>query len=164
MSGLYEGDLIRPLGLVTLYFAYAEAEIDMLIDALPSSEAYDDKKRQWSVGRKLAYAQKLTKQMHAESLNGLKAILNEAKVHFERRNAIIHSSIFAGGRMVSNRKTVPNQQISANELNQLAELIWSCKEQISMFRCRHIPPLLAETEKATAPNPSFKRDTLKRAP
>ncbi|EUJ10567.1 hypothetical protein Meth11DRAFT_1392 [Methylophilaceae bacterium 11] len=148
MSGLYEGDLIRPLGLVTLYFAYAEAEIDMLIDTLPSIDPYDNKKRQWNVGRKLIYAQKLTKQMHSESLIGLNEILNEAKMHFERRNVVIHSCIFAGGRMVSNRKNAPNQQISASELNQLAESIWACKEQINMYRCRHIPPLLAESENA----------------
>lgn len=164
MNGLYEGDLIRPLGLVTLYFAYAEAEIDMLIEALPSSNPYDDKKRQWNVGRKLVYAQTLTKQINAESLSGLIASLNEAKALCERRNTIIHSSIFSGGRMVSNRKSIPNQQISANDLNQLAELIWACKEQISMYRCRHIPLLLAVTENSIVPNPSFKRDTLKSAP
>ena len=27
MSGAFEGDLIRPLGLVTLYFGYAEAQV-----------------------------------------------------------------------------------------------------------------------------------------
>lgn len=152
MNGLYEGDLIRPLGLVTLYFAYAEAEIDMLIEALPSSDPYDDKKRKWNVGRKLAYAQKLTKQMHSESLNGLKAALSEARALYERRNIIIHSSIFAGGRMVSNRKSIPNQQISANDLNRLAELIWLFKEKISMYRSRHIAFLLANTENGKVPN------------
>jgi hypothetical protein len=142
LSELYEGDLIRPLGLVTLYFAYAEAEIDMLIDELPSTDAYDDKKRQWNVGRKLDYAQKLTKKIHAESLNGLEFILRDARMLFAQRNSIVHSSIFAGGRMVSNRKSVPNQQISATELNLLAESIWACKEQINMFRCKHLRPLL----------------------
>ena len=150
MSELSEGDLIRPLGLVTLYFAYAEAEIDTLIDALPSNEVYDDKKRQWTVGRKLIYAQKLAKQIQAERLNGLKVTLNEAKVLFERRNTIVHSCIFSGGRMVSNRKTVPNQQISIDQLNQLAENIWACKEQINMHRCKHVLPLLAEMKKRIA--------------
>jgi hypothetical protein len=141
MSELSEGDFIRPLGLVTLYFAYAEAEIDMLIDALSSSEVYDDKKRQWNVGRKLVYAQKLVKQIQAERLSGLKVALNEAKVLFERRNTIIHSSIFAGGRMVSTRRNIPNQQISVKELNQLADQIWACKELIWMHRCKHVPTI-----------------------
>jgi hypothetical protein len=35
MVGAFEGDLIRPLGLVTLYAAYAEGEIDELLGALP---------------------------------------------------------------------------------------------------------------------------------
>ena len=30
----YEGDLIRPLGLVTLYFGYAKCEIDAFLQRL----------------------------------------------------------------------------------------------------------------------------------
>lgn len=34
MSSYFEGDLIRPLGLVTLYFGYAEAQVNTLIEML----------------------------------------------------------------------------------------------------------------------------------
>ncbi len=45
MSAAYDGDLIRLIRVsAALYFAYAEAEIDTLIDALPSNEVYDDQK------------------------------------------------------------------------------------------------------------------------
>jgi hypothetical protein len=33
MNVSLEGDLIRPLGLVTLYFGYAEFEVDALLGA-----------------------------------------------------------------------------------------------------------------------------------
>lgn len=143
---MYEGDLIRPLGLVTLNFAYAEAELDTLLETLPSSEPYNDVKRQWPVGQKLSYAQRLIRDLHAESLGGLSETVKQARNLFERRNALVHSSIFAGGRMISNRKSVPNQQVSPGELVQLAELIFTWKENIFMYRCRHLLPLLAGTK------------------
>jgi hypothetical protein len=34
MSGYFEGDLIRPLGLVTLHFRYAEAQVNWLLGKL----------------------------------------------------------------------------------------------------------------------------------
>ena len=147
MSGIYEGDLIRPLGLVTLYFAYAESELDMLIETLLSGEPYNDKNRQWPVGKKLNYTQKLVSKLNAESLGGLKATLKEARSLFERRNVLVHSSIFEGGRIVSNRKNITVQQVSENDLLQLAELIFTCKEHINMHRCRYLMPLLAVKEK-----------------
>lgn len=52
MTEIYEGDLIRPLGLVTLYFAYAEAELDLLLEQLESIEP--SKKPLHTVGSKLA--------------------------------------------------------------------------------------------------------------
>ena len=142
MGELYEGDLIRPLGLVTLYFAYAEAELDELIETLLSRELYDDKKRRLPVGRKIHYAKKLIKALHADSLDVLTEKLNEALKLFERRNSIIHSCIFSGGRMVSNRKSVQNQLITGAELTQLAEDIFRCKDHINMLRWKFLAPLL----------------------
>ena len=143
MSGAFEGDLIRPLGLVTLYAAYAEGEIDELLDALPAREPFDETKRQWPVGRKLAYAQRLVGQLKAESVAGLIATLKEARVLFERRNALVHGRIYGEGRLVSNRPNVPNKRVSPEELVELAERIFSCKEHINMHRQRHLLPLLA---------------------
>jgi hypothetical protein len=146
VSELYEGDLIRPLGLVTLHFAYAEAELDLLLEALSSSEPYDDRKRQWPVGRKLNYAQRLIRRLQVDSLAGLIAVLRDARALFERRNALVHSSIFTGGRMVSNRQSVANQYVSGAELTQLAEQIFSWKEQLYAQRSRQLMPLLATGE------------------
>ena len=148
MTGAFEGDLIRPLGLVTLNFAYAEGEIDELLSVLPAQEPYDDAKRQWPVGRKLGYAQELVQQLNANSLSGLSATLKEAKPLFERRNTLIHSQIFSGGHVVSNRKGAEPQQVSPEELVQLAEQIFSWKEHLNMHRWRHLMPLLAAPDDA----------------
>lgn len=143
MSDIFEGDLIRPLGLVTLYFAYAEGELDELLEALVVPEPFDDVKRQWPVGRKLSYAQELVVKLRAQELAALSATLDEARALFERRNTIVHSRIFAGGRVVSNRRSVPETRVTPNELTELAELIFACKERIHMHRCKYLQPLLA---------------------
>ena len=143
---IFEGDLIRPLGLVTLYAAYAEYEIDELILVLPSKQKFDEIKQQWPVGKKLAYAQKLVNRLKTESLSGLNVSLKEAGELFKRRNTLVHGCIFAGGRLVSNRRSTPVQWITPDELNELAERIFTCKEYICMYRNRHLLPLLETLE------------------
>lgn len=53
MNVSFEGDLIRPLGLVTLYFGYAEFEVDALFDALVGGGLAVDMSRNASLGQKL---------------------------------------------------------------------------------------------------------------
>ena len=143
MDGAFEGDLIRPLGLVTLYAAYAESEVDELLSVLPGLGPFDDVKRQWPVGRKLAYAQKLVRKLKASDLSGLQASLENAEALFKQRNELVHGRIFSGGRLVSNRTNAQVQHVSAADIVGLAERIYSCKEQLWMHRCRHLLPLLS---------------------
>ena len=142
MSGAFDGDLIRPLGVVTLYCAYAEGEIDELLSALSSLEPFDDAKRQWTVGQKLTHAEHLIERLQCNELDGLLETLVDARRLFERRNALIHGRLYAGGRLVSNRAGVPDRRVTPEELNEFAELVFSCKERIFMHRCRHLPAAL----------------------
>jgi len=70
VSGAFDGDLIRPLGLVSLYCAYAEGEIDELLFALSAVEVFDDAKRQWTVGQKLTHAEKSLLRLQRQELSG----------------------------------------------------------------------------------------------
>jgi hypothetical protein len=142
VSESYEGDLIRPLGLVTLYAAYAEGEIDELLSALPSGTPFDAQKRQWPVGQKLSHALKLVRQLKSDRLAGLTSSLKEAQTLFSKRNALVHSQIFAGGRVVSNRPDATIQKVAPEDLVQLAEQISACKEQLWMHRCRNLIPMI----------------------
>ena len=143
MAGAFEGDLVRPLGLVTLYCAYAEGEIDQLLSVLPAPEPFDEAKRQWQVGRKLTFAQRLVRRLKASDLSGLQTMLEDAKALFKQRNELVHGRLFSGGRLVSNRTNVPVQQVSAEEIVGLAERLFTWKEQLWMHRCRHLLPLLS---------------------
>ena len=142
MTGSYEGDLIRPLGLLTLYAAYAEGEIDELLSALPSETPFDALRRKWPVGRKLSYALKLVRKLKSDQLAGLTAALREAQSLFSKRNSLVHSQIFAVGRVVSNRPNASIRKVAVDDLVQLAEQIFACKEQLWLHRSRYLLPML----------------------
>ena len=141
MSDIFERDLIRPLGLVTLYFAYAEGELDELLDVLSLSQPLDATERQRPVGQKLRHAQQLLRGFGAKELAPLDALLEEARQLFDRRNTIVHGRLYAGGRLVSNRRDVPTR-VTPKELTELAELLFACKERIFANRCKYVQPLI----------------------
>ena len=142
MYAAFEGDLVRPLGFVTLYSAYAEGELDDLIGSLPAVEAYDDNKRRWAIGKKLSYALKLVKKLRSPTLAELEALLKEAPGLFSRRNELVHGRLFSGGRLVSNRQSKPEQRISEAGIVRLAEDIFDWKERLWACRHRQLVPLL----------------------
>jgi hypothetical protein len=142
VSGSFDDDLIRPFGLVTLYCAYAEGEIDELLSALSGLEPFDDAKRQLPVGQKLIHAEKLIQRLQRQELVGLLNALADARRLFERRNSLIHGRLYAGGRLVSNRADVPERRVTGQELSEFAELVFTCKEQMWMTRSRRLLPLL----------------------
>ena len=144
MSGAFEGDLIRPLGLVTLYFAYAEYELDLFLQHLSPIEPFAEAERQWQVGRKLALAESLVQRLHHDGGPGQADLFAEARGLFDLRNRLVHSCVFAGGRVVSSRPGVPEWRTSPRELEELAERIFAWKERLHVYRYRAIEPLLSK--------------------
>jgi len=142
MYGAYEGDLVRPLGFVTLHSAYAEGELDDLIATLPADRPYDDKKRGWPVGAKVSYALRLVMGLRSHELEELRNILDEAKELFSRRNKLVHGRLFAGGRLVSNRLASADRRISQDDIVRLAEDLFNWKERLWVCRYRKLIPLL----------------------
>jgi hypothetical protein len=93
-----EGDLIRPLGLVTLYFGYAEFEVDALLDALVGVGLSVGMPRNASLGHKLAVVREVLSRQKIAEASQLIAIVDEVRPLIELRNILVHSSIVAGGR------------------------------------------------------------------
>ena len=148
MNALFEGDLIRPLGLVTLNFAYAEAELDELLADLLGTEPHQESSVQWPVGQKLAHAQSLVERLNAPELSELASTLMKGRVLIEQRNALVHGSIFAGGRVRSTRPGVPEQRVTPEQLTELADSIFTWKEHIHVHRHKHVRIILALRRKA----------------
>ena len=146
MSGTYEGDIIRPLGLVTLYSGYAELEIDSLLESLLGFGKLDDQVLRWPVGRKLVKAREIIDSLCSEKLNELRQKLDEAIALFDRRNALVHGAIFGGTSVVKSRVSGREQLVSPDALTSLAKEIFSVKEHINANRQRILEPILASIQ------------------
>jgi hypothetical protein len=148
VSGSFEGDIVRPLGLVTLYFGYAETEIDELLESLSVLDPFEESMRQRSVGRKLSHAQNLLDRVRSDELADLKQILHEAAVLFDRRNSLVHNAIYTGTQTVSSRTSGLEQRVTPEALTNLAHEIFSCKEHINAKRQRVLTPMLIALRKS----------------
>ena len=99
MNVSFEGDLIRPLGLVTLHFGYAEFEVDALLNSLVGIGLAVDRVRNASLGQKLAAVRDVLSRQKIAEADELMKIVDEGRPLIELRNTLVHSSIVAGGRV-----------------------------------------------------------------
>jgi hypothetical protein len=142
----FEGDLIRPLGLVTLYFGYAEFEVDALLDALIGVGQAVDKPRNASLGYKLAVVREVLSRQKIAEAGQLIAIVDEVRPLMELRNTLVHSSIVAGGCVRPSDRARPDIIITPEQLTQLAEAIFTWKERLSVARQLQLLPALQRME------------------
>lgn len=142
MNVSFEGDLIRPLGLVTLYFGYAEFEVDALLKALESAGLPTDISSTTPLGRKLAAARDVLSRRQIPEAIQLISIIDEAKSMIELRNLLVHSSIVAGGRVTPSDKAQPEITVTPDQLVRLADAIFTWKERLSIARQQKLMPAL----------------------
>ena len=142
----FEGDLIRPLGLVTLYFGYAEFEVDALLDALVGIGLAEGTPRNASLGQKLAVVRGVLSRQTIAEAGQLIAIVDEVRPLIELRNTLVHSSIVAGGFVRPSDKTRPDIIVTPEQLTQLAEAIFTWKECLSVARQLQLMPALQRME------------------
>jgi hypothetical protein len=145
VNSTFEGDLIRPQGLVTLYCGYAERELYELLEALSPVKSLTDRQRRRTVGQKLAQAQKWIHQLgHDDLLAGLRDAVAEGRRLFERRNSLIHGCLYAEGRLVSSRDAVAEERVTAEDLTRFAESVFAWKERIWLYRQTDLQNALLE--------------------
>ena len=142
MNVSLEGDLIRPLGLVTLYFGYAEFEVDALLDALIGVGQAVDRPRNASLGQKLAAVSDVLSRQRIAEAGELIAIVDEVRPLIDLRNTLVHSSIVAGGRVRPSDKTRSDITVTPEQLTKLADTIFTWKERLSATRQLRLMPAL----------------------
>jgi hypothetical protein len=142
----FEGDLIRPLGLVTLYFGYAEFEVDALLDALVGIGLAVDRPRNASLGQKLATVRDVLSRQKIAEAGELIAIVDEGRPLIELRNTLVHSSIVAGGRVRPSDRARSDMTVTPEQLTQLADAIFNWKERLSATRQLQLMPALQRME------------------
>ena len=146
MNVSFEGDLILPLGLVTLYFGYAEFEVDALLDALVGVGLAVAIPRIASLGQKLAVVREVLSRRKLAEAGELIAIVDEGRPLIELRNTLVHSSIVAGGRVRPSDKARSDMTVTPEQLTQLADAIFTWKERLSATRQLRLMPALQRTE------------------
>jgi hypothetical protein len=142
----FEGDLIRPLGLVTLYFGYAEFEVDALLDALVGVGLAVDMSKNASLGQKLAVVREVLSRQKIAEATQLIAIVDEGRPLIELRNILVHSTIVAGGRVRPSDKARSDMTVTPEQLTQLADTIFTWKERLSVTRQLQLMPALQRIE------------------
>lgn len=142
--GAYDGDLVRPLGFVTLYFAYAEGQLDEVLEALMKASGSRGPDVQ-SFGTKVGAALQLVATVGMEKLPEMATVLQEVRPIVAARNELVHGQLSnagqLGGRLVSRAGT---RTISAEEIERLAESVWSWKERLWVAYQRELLPLVAQ--------------------
>ena len=143
MNDAFEGDLIRPLGLVTMNFGFAEYELDSFIERLADVGLVPDSWSQRPIGQKIDLLTETIRTLGESVQPPLDALLGEARQLLVRRNVLIHGCLLSGGRIVSGRAGVKEKLTSVEDLNSLAVAIFSWKERLWAYRWKQIEPLIA---------------------
>jgi hypothetical protein len=154
VSNTFEGDLIRPLGVVTLYFGYAEYELDSFLECLASAGLFPGSWRQRPIGQKLTLLADSVRTLDASVRSGLDTLLDEVRDLLDRRNALVHGCIIGDGRVVSGRSGSDETRTSPAELTSLAERVFAWKERLWAYRWKQIEPLLSARSVKAPPNNS----------
>jgi len=140
-----DGDIVKGLGFLTMYFAWVEDDVDNLLFAMHSIEPFDEREQRWPIRRKLNHATELVRRLNDEELEGLPEALEHASELFERRNEAVHGRIYAEQDreeyIKSGRPNVPTRPVSSEEFYQLANDVWD-------FRGALMGPLLYRLPRA----------------
>lgn len=142
MSGAFEGDLIRPLGLVTLYFGYAEAKVNFLLAMLRECGVAIEIPPVAPLGQRIAEFALVANTFPAPSALEIVELLEESKSLIEQRNALVHSSVLAKGRVIPNDPAKSELRVTPEQLTALAECAFDWKERLdAAVQLRLLPAL-----------------------
>ncbi len=154
MSDTFEGDIIRPLGLVTLHFGYVEYEVDSLLERLAAAGLLPSSLSQRPIGQKLGLLVDALSVLGPSARTEFDELHSEIQELLAARNTLIHGCIIGCGRVISGRVGVAEGRTSPADLSSLADRAFTWKERLWAYRWKQCEPLL----KAMAPpNTSLER-------
>lgn len=152
VNGAFEGDFIRPLGLVTMNFGLAEYELDSFIERLAAVGLIPMLWTRRSLGQKIGLLTDAIGTLGQSVRPPLDALQMEARHLLNRRNVLIHGCLLSGGRIVSGRSGVEEKRTSVDDLNLLANAIFNWKERLCVYRWKQIEPLIKALPSISPPN------------
>ena len=144
MSGYFEGDLIRPLGLVTLYFGYAEAQVNFLLDMLSDCGLHIEVSPVAPLGQRLAEINVAVKRLACAGAPEVLELLEEARELIDQRNSLVHGCVLAKGRVIPNDPGKSEFYVTSEALTTLADRVFDWKERLDAAVQRRLVPALRE--------------------
>ena len=144
MSGYFEGDLIRPLGLVTLHFGYAEAQVNRSLAMLRDCGLHIEVPSIAPLGQRVAAMTAAVSLLTCVGAVEVLRLLEESKELIEQRNALVHASVLAKGRVVPNDPDKSEFYVTPEALTALADQAFNWKERLDAAVQRRLVPALRE--------------------
>jgi len=142
-------DVIRGLGFVALYSAYAEEQADELLKRLAPAEPFDYSIQSLPISKKLRHAARAIKKLGSAELDNLNAVLLNGPALFEKRNELGHGRFYAGrngkpDKLKSGRANTPDREIDAEELYELAKAFKNYAAELRRPTLTKIPRVLSQ--------------------
>jgi hypothetical protein len=130
-GGTFEGDLIRPLGHVTLCFGYAEVGVDAVLHAFKDAGLIGMAPTSIPLGQKLAVMRDALTRLQIPEADHVVSIIDQARPLIELRNVLVHSAILTDGRVVPSDRPQPERVVTPGQLTELADAIFNWKERLN---------------------------------
>ena len=146
---MYEGDLVRPLGFVTLNCGYAEHQLEELLDILSRFNGDASPRGRCMFGEKLTLTHGYLTSLQAAEADDLISLMHEAQPLLARRNDLAHGCVLAGGRVTTFNDARPEFRVTAEELMALADSFFNWKERVHVSLYRKLLPLLKSRQPGT---------------
>lgn len=147
MSGYFEGDLIRQLGLVTLHFGYAEAQVNWLLEMLRNYGVHIEVPPVAPLGQRIAEIAVVVGRLTCPGAAEVLELLEESKELVKQRNSLVHASILAKGRVIPNAPQKSEFHVTPEALTALADQAFNWKERLNAVVQLRLAPALRERAK-----------------
>ncbi len=144
MSGSFDGDLVRPLGVLTLYFGYAEAQVNSLLDMLRDAGVSIAVPPNAPLGRRLSEFSIIAKGLKCAGAAEVAAVLDESRSLIDQRNDLVHAAVLAGGKVIPNDPAKSKLHVTPESLIALANEIFTWKERLNAAVQQRLLPTLRE--------------------
>jgi len=141
-EGAFEGDLIRPLGLVTLYYGYAELTVNRLLVRIKEVGLLAETPTARPLGQRIGVLRDALGGLQHKEAREVLDLLEAGRPILARRNDLVHACILAKGRVMSNDGSGRESAATPQQLCELAEQIFNWKDRLDVTFQRQLLPML----------------------
>lgn len=140
-----DNDIVKSVGYLTLYGAYLEEQIELLINSIDFLSPY---KGGFQISSKIDHAKKFFERQTKGDFSSIISDLNMCKEIFADRNVIVHGRVYARlgcpDVLTSSRPNVIDREISSVEVYKLVNEMESFKNSLQSYTVFRLPEVWNE--------------------